>query len=152
MTAALQIRTANINDVGVMWDWYHEPLRTILFPKSRVTEKARCSEWFKNELENPDTVFLIGLIDIVRIGAVRFRSRGDRRYEAFVHLKPAYSRQGLLPELLKASVEKLAETKQPKEVYLSVPAVNPASRAVFEKSGLELSQSEANGLHWIRRW
>ena len=148
LVVEIVIREATLEDRMALWSWYHDPLRDSFNKKTRPASTfAQHRAWFANVSKGPGSIICVGLLDILRIGAVRFdRLTDDGEFEARLCLKPAYCGQTYAPKLLKAAATYLRREKSPvTKVSLSIQKINPASRAVFLREGFVISADSASG-------
>ena len=125
MSPEINIREANIEDRMTLWQWYHEPLRRIVFPSQHQKDRDVHKKWWSQIAIDPDITMLIGLADIIRIGCVRFDRRKGDIVDMRPYLKPAYHRQGILPGFLDAAMAAYAESAQVAAFRLQVESENP---------------------------
>jgi hypothetical protein len=147
MTLAVSVREAHKNDRSVICDWYQEKVRQILFPKKRA-DTSKINSWYNSQLESSDNLIIIGIVDIIRFGAVYFKQLSCGEYEAFMMIKSHYCMKGLHPKLLSAAIKLLQEKRTVSKIIMQIPDVNPASQYIWEREGFCLNSDSAKRLRW----
>ena len=129
----VSIRIATIEDRGALWDWYGEPLHRLAYRRPRLEDPDRHKAWWSGIIANPRVTLCIGLIDIVRIGCVRFDDLGRGIFEVRAYLKPAYCRQNLLPMLLDAAMAFVADLKNADEFRMRLNRTHPGIGSILPR-------------------
>ena len=124
MSQEISIREASVEDRMALWFWYQEPLHRIVFPASSQESRDAHKEWWQRMESDPGISFWIGLIDIIRIGCVRFEQRDGGTVQIYAFLKPAYHRQGLLAPFLEAAMAAYSAGNDVAEFRLDVVSEN----------------------------
>ena len=128
-------------DRDALWDWYCEPLRQIAFgTKCSITYDRHCS-WLRKVMKDQDSFLTIGLLDNLRICAVRFDQGSETDHEVSVYLKPNYCGRGYLPEILQESAKYLSEMKPVRKLRATLNRRNPAVVQGFLTAGYSIEQS-----------
>ena len=102
MTAQLSVRLATPEDRAALWDWYRQEFRyTMLKRRPLIAERRAHDRWFADLQASSNTVLAIGVVDIIRVGAVRFERLGDYEFEASLVLKAAHWGRGYAPLMVR---------------------------------------------------
>ena len=136
MAQPLTVRDLLPDDRAALWEWYQEPLRYSFLKTSPHTSKEKHAEWCTRTLSNPEkTQIFIGLIDIIRIGAIRFdRTQGDE-FQASFMLRAPYLGKGVAPQFLREGISFLRKKFPTAKVRAVLRVSTPVSKELFTREG-----------------
>ncbi len=102
--------------------------------------------WFEGVLANPRRHLLIGEAGGIRYGTVRFDEIDDTA-EISITVNPEFRGQGIGGKLLNAAAQWAKEELHLGRIIAQIKQDNPASLAIFNKAGYEISApGEVNSL------
>lgn len=105
--------------------------------------------WLARVTDDPDCLFLIGRVDGVRCGFVRFnRTAAADCWEVSIALAPSWREQGIGGRLLRAGIDALRAGNPGARVLAAVRPGNQASEALFRRSGFQSVASAEEFLHF----
>lgn len=135
MSTPIVVREATAEDRAALWEWYNDPRRySFLKTKPKVT-RADHWKWFDARMAAADTLLVVGLVDIIRIGMVRFEREAGDRFSASLLLRPPYFGKGLAAGFLHEACKLLQTREHAAKVVAKLRRSTPASASLFEQSG-----------------
>jgi len=138
------VRKATHDDALDILSWRNDPQTRALSRNQDEVERAPHLEWFGKALVDPRLTLLIGEVDGVKIGMVRF-DHGDET-EVSINVNPACRSRGHGYALLAEAMKHVAG-----DVWAEIKDENLASQRVFERAGFE-HQGVRGGLRrYLRR-
>ncbi len=143
------LRRAGAEDAVRAWSWRNHPSTRRQSSDPRTVTLPEHIVWWKNSLENPGRVLLIGSQSGVEVGVLRYDNGGQGRAVASIYVDPALHGLGLGVSLLKAGQEWLA-AHQPevREIEAVILPDNVPSQRAFAKAGFRFQH---NRWVWNRR-
>lgn len=147
----ITIRKAILEDRAVIAAWFQDPLYEALFSKRPTVSKEVHKAWFDSINTSEKSILCIGLMDIIRIGAIKFDEQNKGIYRALIFLKPAYNRQNLLSPFLCNASRFLCSLYSIDHVYVNVPLLNAWSKRSFETEMFEISEENDKQVKVIYR-
>lgn len=144
-TSDLVIRRATPEDRAALYSWYTQPERWSFLKRQPRVQPEQNREWFDSLLhENKADFLCIGLIDIIRIGAIRFNQQTNEEFSAYIVLRPPYLGFGLAPKFLRAGSRFLHETFPGVIVRCRIPLPGPGvprenTLALYNNEGITIS-------------
>ena len=146
MQSEIKIRIAIPEDRAAIRAWYLDPLRRA-YRKDLPTPPTQEQhwEWFSSFSADGSRLLYIGLVDILRIGAVRFDEISSGEYLARVMLKPSYCGKGMTVPFLQAAIASLRSHRQVARVLLRSPRFHPVALHTFREAGFEVRDDTTEG-------
>ncbi len=145
----VQLRKAVESDCEAIYQWRnHEKTRQFIFDSTIISFDAH-AQWFTKTLKNPQRVLLIGEVNHLPIGVLRFDFNEQKQAIVSIYLVPGEEGKGHGSELLKSGNHWLASAHpEITEVIAQILPENTASLKAFEKAGYkEFSREYHYSLH-----
>jgi UDP-2,4-diacetamido-2,4,6-trideoxy-beta-L-altropyranose hydrolase len=134
----IKVRQATVEDSIAVHSWRNAAGVRAMSRNNAPIPLAEHQRWFEKTLRNPTRHLLIGDLNAIPVGAVRFDIQGGEATVS-IFLCPDRVGQGLGPSLLHAA-ERWLERKHPEITALQADtlAKNLPSRRLFESCGYQL--------------
>lgn len=133
--ATLDLRPAVIEDMELVFQWRNDPW-LVPFSSSQTTVSWEEHEnWFKNSLNDDDTLILIIEVDGQSVGQVRFNRLSSNEAVVAIYMIKPYTGKGYGTRLLTNACRKVKDIWPIKEVYAYIRHDNEASISAFERAG-----------------
>ena len=147
MLPPIKVRKATLEDCDSVLEWRNDPVARELSRSKDVIASDNHRTWFLKAIESSSILILVGEVQGVRIGFVKFEYSCNRRHaEISICLKPSERGHGYGLQLLKMSVESYTADYQV-ELVATIACRNLASRKIFRSAGfLEISGCK----DWVR--
>lgn len=136
----LSFRKANEKDMLRVFEWSNDNLvRQNSYNTDSINMQDHQS-WFVNKVYDPNTLFLIGLINNKPAGLVRYEIDLDHSVISIV-ISSKYRRQGLATSFLKLAANEYFKTFE-KPINAYIKKSNIASKKSFEKASYKYFKDE----------
>jgi RimJ/RimL family protein N-acetyltransferase len=150
MVVQVIVREVTREDRKALFEWRSDQTLTSVHPSTvHLAYREHC-RWFDYLLNDPDSLFFVGVLETLRIGGVRFTRQPRDVFEVHMFLKPSFAGKGYGTILLKESLAYLTEIKGPQKIFARVKYLNLATRRTFENAGFKLVSEE--GLYLGFEW
>lgn len=138
----LVLRHATADDDRIVFDWRNHPsVRAVSRSQEPLDWESHCA-WFRRVLGDSNRPLLIGTIDGLPVGVVRFDISGDRA-EVSIYKDPDRDRPGVGADLLAAGERWLRRHRgDVRFVDAEVAGFNSASHRLFDGAGYRISMSQ----------
>ena len=146
------VRPATLDDAAVLLEWRNDPVTRALSRHHDVVPLEDHLSWLRASLGRPDRHLLVGSLDGVEIGTLRWDLEGGSEWEVSITVDPAARGRGVAGALLRSGEQWLSRTTVV-DAYLAVVNVdNAASRRLFVNSGYAPDlPADADGFErWVR--
>jgi hypothetical protein len=141
MQQDLVIRAATHDDRAAIASWYEDKVRHSFHRKPLVVSKDQHRQWFETWMDQKgDKLLGIGLVDIIRVAAIRFDRADVSEFNANVLIRSPYLGKNLSAKLLQQGHAFLLERHPKANVTARLPYINESSRNVFVEAGLVVSE------------
>ena len=144
----IKVRVAKQDDSARLFEWRNHPTISAVSRNAEMIDWGSHQKWFASVLSDPDRVLLIGQLEGLPVGVVRFDIRGDEA-EVSIYLVPGIHRFGQGRDLLQ-SAECWFESNWPTvcKVRATVLGGNERSQHLFLGAGYQVeSTSYSKRLH-----
>ena len=139
---AVTVRGATPSDSGALLAWRNDPSVRLLSRNRALIDPHDHNEWFAAALRNRDRVLLVGEIDRVAVGVVRFDVAAETA-EASIYLAPEHQGSGLGPGLLLAAERRLAAVRpEVRMITAEVLGGNERSQRLFAGCGYDVQSTQ----------
>ena len=130
----VRVRPAAIEDSSLIWTWRNDPATRAASRNRDIVAWNDHEQWFARKLADVDCTMLVGILDGVPIGIVRFERLAESKYEVNINVAPASRNSGLGTKVLSVACVPPSSTPQQGKVLLAqIKPENQASRRVFGK-------------------
>ena len=138
----MTVRGATPSDSGALLAWRNDPSVRLLSRNRALIDPHDHNEWFAAALRNHDRVLLVGEIDRVAVGVVRFDVAAETA-EASIYLAPEHQGSGLGPGLLLAAERRLAAVRpEVRMITAEVLGGNERSQRLFAGCGYDVQSTQ----------
>ena len=105
MPDPLIVRPATLEDRAALWEWYQQEYRyTLLKRRPLVSERRLHDRWFEAALARSQMKLGIAVVDVLRVGAVRFDQVAPGVFRARLLLKAVYWGRDYAPRMVREGV------------------------------------------------
>lgn len=144
----MKIREATENDTKLIFNWSNDPLVRAQSFYSNIIEFENHKNWFKEKLQNDNSLLLINNFDGNNIGLVRFELENDK-CKVGILIDEKYRGKGF-SSLMLINSSKYYFNKFSTPIFADIKESNTASIRSFEKAGYSFfNKIEVNGLNTL---
>jgi len=136
----LVVREATLDDRAALLSWYQDPIRQVIHRKNPIVTKEQHAKWFDSSTKSRNTLLCIGLVDIIRIGAIRFDTTDGLQFKAGLMIRPHYMGQGLSATLLLQGAKMLLQKFHKAKVTMTLPSAPRVTKDIFADPALSISE------------
>ncbi|MFM5951036.1 MAG: N-acetyltransferase family protein [Micrococcales bacterium] len=139
MPNSIALRLATQEDCRQLFEWRNDPTTVAMSLVSEPVPWENHVRWFDSVLGNPARHLLVGEVDGVRCGTVRFDEVDDTA-EISITVSPDFRGQGIGGKLLEVAADWAKNELGLGHIIAQIKATNPASIAIFKKAGYEITR------------
>ncbi len=135
-TQVVKVAPAVEADAELAWRWRNDPVvrQTAFHPEPIPWVDHQ--RWWLGSLSNPKRALLLGTVDMVAVGVLRFDFDGQLGAVVSIYIDPARTGQGVGKGLLRAGVSWLVCNRPDiRQVFAEILPENVASQALFRSVG-----------------
>lgn len=149
----LKVRPATSDDCRTLWEWANDlETRAASFHPEPIEWEQHVS-WFKKKLADQNCLFLIGTVDEVPVGVVRFDIVGSHA-ELSITIGPAYRGRGYGKAMLGLATDEVLRTGRVHCIDAFVKPSNLRSACAFKSAGFRkvgVTQRHGQQVLWFRK-
>lgn len=147
----IRVRSADVDDATRLWEWRNDPAARAMSHDGRAIPLADHMAWYDRALASADRAILIGEVDGIPVGMVRFDGCGAAAFGVSIMLDPHMKGRSMGRPLLKAAIQWLRNDRPVDHLQATARDVNVASAKLFEACGFSISPPEQGWFHmnWI---
>lgn len=134
----VSIRKAQPEDGFMIWRWRNDLVTRRNFKQTKHVPWCDHVEWFNAKMSDYRSIMLIGEIDEVPAGVVRFDPKEEDGYEICINMAPAYRYRGYGRKILKAACDTMDGAK----LWATIRFGNEASMKIFKACGFAWQYSQ----------
>lgn len=148
----VEVRPAGLDDARPLLEWRNDPVTRAVSRHHGVVALDDHLTWLRAALERPDRHLLVGSLDGLDVGTVRWDLEGDREWEVSITVAPEARGRGLAAALLRAGERWLSGSTAVGAYLAVVHAGNEPSRRLFVTGGYapDLPADEDGFERWVR--
>lgn len=137
----MQLRAVTLSDATLLWRWRNAPQTREQSFNSLPISLEDHTRWLKEKLAQPDCVMLIGEVESVPVGVIRFEKRESGSDVSVSVRRPG---EGLGTKLLLAGCKHAPANP----VHAFIKPGNRSSVRAFEKAGFTYVDEDSGSLHY----
>ena len=139
MPNSIALRLATQDDCQQLFEWRNDPTTIAMSLVAEPVPWENHLRWFESVSANPERHLLVGELDGMACGTVRFDEVDDTA-EISITVSPQFRGQGVGSKLLNAAAEWAKTELGLGHVIAQIKATNPASLALFKRCGYEITR------------
>lgn len=140
MGNSIRLRKANSDDCRTLFDWRNDPITVAMSLVSEPVPWENHVAWFEASLSNPRRHLLVAELDAEPVGTLRFDEVEDTA-EISITVSPGQRGKGMGTLLLETADLWAREELGLNRVIARIKENNPASLAIFRKSGYQVTET-----------
>ena len=140
MANSIRLRKATLDDCRTLFDWRNDPVTVAMSLVSEPVPWENHVAWFESSLQNPKRHLLVAELAGQPVGTIRFDDVDDTA-EISITVSPDQRGKGMGTSLLDAADGWAREELGLDRVIARIKETNPASIAIFKKSGYEITET-----------
>lgn len=140
MDNSIRLRKATLDDCRTLFNWRNDQVTVAMSLVSEPVPWESHVAWFENSLVNPKRHLLVAEQDGNPVGTIRFDDLDDTS-EISITVSPDQRGKGMGTSLLDAADEWAREELGLDRIIARIKESNPASIAIFKKSGYEITET-----------
>jgi RimJ/RimL family protein N-acetyltransferase len=146
------VRRATLDDAGPLLEWRNDPVTRAVSRHHEVVAADDHLAWLRDGLSRPDRHLLVGSVDGVEVGTVRWDAEGGSEWEVSITVAPEARGRGVAGALLRAGEQWLAATASVGAYLAVVHTGNEPSRRLFVNGGYapDLPADREGFERWVR--
>lgn len=148
MAGQVVVREATREDRKALFEWRNDQHLNSVYPSKGFTAYRDHCRWFDRLLGDPDRFLLVGVLETLRIGGVRFDRHSEDAFKVYLFVKPLYCGKGYGLSLLSEALVFLNQIENPRKVFARVKMMNPATRRIFEGAKFTIVEEDGADLHF----
>lgn len=139
MANSIRLRKATNEDCRTLFDWRNDPVTVSMSLVAEPVPWENHVAWFEASLQNPRRHLLVAELAGEKVGTIRFDEVDDTS-EISITVSPNQRGKGMGTLLLEAADEWAVKELGLTRILARIKETNPASIAIFKKSGYEIMQ------------
>jgi len=137
---SIRLRKATLDDCRTLFTWRNDPVTVAMSLVSEPVPWEGHVAWFEGSLQNPKRHLLVAELDEQAVGTIRFDDVDDTA-EISITVSPDQRGKGMGTSLLEAADSWASEELGLDRIIARIKENNPASIAIFKKSGYEITET-----------
>jgi L-amino acid N-acyltransferase YncA len=138
---SIRIRPVLIDDTNDIFTWRNDPLTRAMSINSNEVSRQNHDQWFKDSLNKPSRVMVVGDHDDNKVGICRFDINEDQTATVSINLNPRMRGKGLSITFLQQSIDQFLQGAQC-DILATIKCDNITSMKCFEHVGFIKNRSD----------
>lgn len=152
----LNFRKANIDDLGLYFEWANDSLVREHSYNSNKIDMESHSKWFKEKLEDNSCLMLIFQNDAsLNVGQVRIEKKNDKESVIGISIDLQFRGKGYAKEMIKKASDYFLRLYPSLVINAFIKEENQGSKKAFEKAGFQffnnINYEGASSFHYIKK-
>lgn len=131
----LAVRRACLDDAMDILRWRNDPVARAMSRHNEPINESDHMAWYSGAVVDPNRLFLVGILDGMSIGIVRFDNLGASMTEVSITVAPEARGKGLGGELLRLALQYLHSVTPSVPVLAVARMDNNSSLRLFQAQG-----------------